>query len=60
MRLATFDEAGNVMSVSCWTPLLLASYDSYQFSDLFLAPMLKDFKVIPNEPLARFSQVQMN
>lgn len=60
MRLATFDEAGNLMPVSCWMPLLLASYDSYQFSDLFLAPVLKDFGVIPNEPLTYFSKVQMN
>lgn len=60
MCLSTFDEMRSVLSVSCWTSLLLASYDSYQFSDLFLAPILKYFGVIPNEPLSRFSQVQMN
>lgn len=57
MRLATYDELVNVMSVSYWTPLLLTSYDTYLFSDLFIAPVLKDFGVILDEPLTRFSQI---
>lgn len=60
MRLATCDESGNKMLVSAWTPLLLASFDTYQFSDFFLTLVLRDFGSIPNEPLAHFSQVQMN
>lgn len=54
MRLAICDESENRMSVSCWTPLLLASYDSYHFLNLFMTPVLKDLVVIPNEPLAHF------
>lgn len=60
MRLAICDELGNRMSVFTWTPLLLASYDAYQFADFFLTPTLKDLSSIPNEPLAHFSPVQMN
>lgn len=41
-------------------PIILSSYDAYQFFDYFLTPALKDFGVIPIEPLSRISQIQMN
>lgn len=60
MWLAMCNESGNQMSMSAWTPILLASYDAYQFSNYFLTLVLRDFNSIPNELLARFSQIQMN
>lgn len=48
------------MYVSAWTSIMLTSYDAYQFLDYFLTPILHDFGFIPEEPLAYFSQIQMN
>lgn len=59
MPLATHDELGNRIPMSDCTPILLATYDVYQFLDCFLAPVLLDFGIIPKEPLAHFSQIQI-